>query len=189
MMKNCFRKDVSDIALTFQEIENVNQGVNRGALTESLSRFHQLRKQSDLVLIRSVQEDTAHHRYFTKPPLHNISCFFLDKSIESEYRRTAWKANHSLSSEYDPEPTLASSSFNAYVDILVSGVVFLVVSLACFVKYGAEPIWVVVCACAAIYHLLVVFVCVKHLLSPGPARSSFRKLYTWCRRWYPSQVL
>lgn len=180
--------NTNDIALTFQEIENVNQGVNRGALTESLSRFHQLRKQSDLVLIRSVQEDTAHHRYFTKPPLHNISCFFLDKSIESEYRRTAWKANHSLSSEYDPEPTLASSSFNAYVDILVSGVVFLVVSLACFVRYGAGPLWVVVCACAAIYHLLVVFVCVKHLLSPGPARSSFRKLYTWCRRWYPSQI-
>jgi len=180
--------NTNDIALTFQEIENVNQGVNRGALTESLSRFHQLRKQSDLVLIRSVQEDTAHHRYFTKPPLHNISCFFLDSSIESEYRRTAWKANHSLSSEYDPEPTLASSSFNAYVDILVSGVVFLIVSLACFVKYGAGPIWVVVCAFAAIYHLLVVFVCVKHLLSPGPARSSFRKLYTWCRRWYPSQI-
>jgi len=180
--------NTNDIALTFQEIENVNQGVNRGALTESLSRFHQLRKQSDLVLIRSVQEDTAHHRYFTKPPLHNISCFFLDKSIESEYRRTAWKANHSLSNEYDPEPTLASSSFNAYVDILVSGVVFLVVSLACFVKYGAKPVWMVVCAFAAIYHFLVVFVCVKHLLSPGPARSAFRKLYTWCRRWYPSQI-
>jgi len=45
-----------------------------------------------------------------------------------------------------------------------------------------------VCSLAAIYHLLVVFVCVKHLLSPGPARSAFRKLYTWCRRWYPSQI-
>jgi len=180
--------NTNDIALTFQEIENANQGVNRGALTESLTRFHQLRKQSDLVLIRSVQEDNAHHRYFTKPPLHTISCFFLDKSIESEYRRTAWKANQSLSQEYDPEPTLASSSFNSYVDILVSGIVFLIVSLACFVKYGAGPVWVVVCAFAAIYHLLVVFVCVKHLLSPGPPRSSFRKLYTWCRRWYPSQI-
>ena len=68
----------ADIALTFQEIESqaasVQQSSNRG-LTESLSRctlhnvcndhydvrnfpilrFHQLRKQSDLVLIRSVQ--------------------------------------------------------------------------------------------------------------------------------------
>jgi len=180
--------NTNDIALTFQEIENANHGVNRGALTESLSRFHQLRKQSDLVLIRSVQEDTAHHKYFTKPPLHNLSCFFLDKTIESEYRRTAWKANQTLSSEYDPEPTLASSSFNAYVDILVSGVVFLVVSLACFVKYGASPIWIAICVFASIYHLLVICVCVKHLLSPGPARSAFRKVYTWCRRWYPSQI-
>ena len=24
------------------------------------------------------QEDTAHHRYFTRPPLHHLSCFFLE---------------------------------------------------------------------------------------------------------------
>ena len=179
-------------------------------ITDSL-RFHQLRKQSDLVLIRSVQvspstassltcvtlpypqEDTAHQKYFTKPPLHFVSCFFLDHSIETEYRRTAWRANTSGSSwesEYGIEPTLASSSFNAYIDILLSGIVFLLVSIACYVNFGASAAWIVVCALAGVYYVLVVVVSLKNFLvaAPGHSRSLVRKLYDWCRRWYPTQV-
>ena len=176
-----------DIGLTFRELECGERPTSRAALTESLSRFHQLRKQSDLVLIRSVQEDTAHHRYFTRPPLHHLSCFFLDNNIECEYRRTAWKATQSLSSDYDPEPTFASSSFNAYIDIVVSAIVFVVISLSCLLRFGASPVWVVVCACAALYQLAV-FCCVRQLLRPGPARSALHRAFAWCRRWYPSQV-
>ena len=175
-----------DIALKFHDI-NENGGSAR--ITDSL-RFHQLRKQSDLVLIRSVQEDTAHQKYFTKPPLHFISCFFLDESIETEYRRTAWRANKAHSwefSDYGIEPTLASSSFNAYIDILLSGVVFLLVSIACYVNFGASLGWIVVCALAGVYYVLVILVSLKNFLIPGPSRT-FRKLYNWCRRWYPTQV-
>ena len=138
-----------------------------------------------------MQEDTAHQKYFTKPPLHFISCFFLDQSIETEYRRTAWRANKAHSwefSDYGIEPTLASSSFNAYIDILLSGVVFLLVSIACYVNFGASLGWIVVCALAGVYYVLVIFVSLKNFLIPGPSRSVIRKLYNWCRRWYPTQV-
>ena len=160
---------------------------SRERITDSL-RFHQLRKQSDLVLIRSVQEDTFHHKYFTKPPLHSITCFFLDPSLETEYRRTAWKANYSVSGEYEAEPTLASSSFNAYIDILVSMIVFLVVSATCLVQYGLSPAWVTVCSLAGLYYGALVLVCCKHVISPGHQDSLFRKVYKWCRAWLPSQV-
>ena len=183
----CSIQKFLDIALKFNDI-NENGGGAR--ITDSL-RFHQLRKQSDLVLIRSVQEDTAHQKYFTKPPLHFISCFFLDQSIETEYRRTAWRANKAHSwefSDYGIEPTLASSSFNAYIDILLSGVVFLLVSIACYVNFGASLCWTVVCALAGVYYVLVIFVSLKNFLIPGPPRSVIRKLYNWCRRWYPTQV-
>lgn len=176
-----------DIALKFHDI---HENGSSARITDSL-RFHQLRKQSDLVLIRSVQEDTAHQKYFTKPPLHFISCFFLDQSIETEYRRTAWRANKAHSwefSDYGIEPTLASSSFNAYIDILLSGVVFLLVSIACYVNFGASLGWVIVCALAGVYYVLVIFVSLKNFLIPGPSRSVIRKLYNWCRRWYPTQV-
>ena len=142
------------------------------------------------MLIRSVQEDTAHQKYFTKPPLHFLSCFFLDHTIEAEYRRTAWRtaAAHQSQAEYEPEPTLASSSFNAYIDILLSGVVFLLVSIACYVNFGATPAWVAVCVLAGLYYILVICVSLKNFLVPGPSRSWIRKLYNWCRRWYPTQV-
>jgi len=180
----------NDIALTFQEIESqaasVQQSSNRG-LTESLSRFHQLRKQSDLVLIRSVQEDTAHHRYFTRPPLHHLSCFFLEPGVETEYRRTAWKRGNQTSNDYDPEPTFASSSVNAYIDILVCGLVFTVVCLACLARYGPGLVWLTVAGLAMIYQLVVVTMCLRHLFSPGGV-NRFRRIYTWCRGWYPVQA-
>ena len=175
-------------ALKFHDVDVANNGTGP-RITDSL-RFHQLRKQSDLVLIRSVQEDTAHQKYFTKPPLHFLSCFFLDYTIESEYRRTAWRANQTGAghSEYDPEPTLASSSYNAYIDILLSGIIFVLVSVACLITFGASLGWVIICTLAGVCYVLVISVSVNNVLVPGPPRSIFRKLYNWCLKWYPTQV-
>ena len=177
----------SDITLNFREMERVEREGSATRITDSL-RFHQLRKQSDLVLIRSVQEDTFHHKYFTKPPLHYVTCFFLDPALELDYRRTAWKANYSMSGDCDADPTLASSSFNAYIDILLSAIVMVVVSLACLVSYGPSLALASVCGVAGLYYLALVLVCCKQVLFPGPPDSAFSSLYNWCRSWYPSQV-
>ena len=168
-------------------MERVEREGSATRITDSL-RFHQLRKQSDLVLIRSVQEDTFHHKYFTKPPLHQVTCFFLDNALEVDYRRTAWKANYSVSGEYDADPTLASSSFNAYIDILLSVIVLVVVSLACLVSYGPSLSLASVCGLAGLYYLALVLVCCKQVTCPGPPDSVFSSLYNWCRAWYPSQL-
>lgn len=60
-----------------------------GAVTEhnvgihhSLSRFHQLRKQSDLAMIRCIQEDESHRVYFMRPPLSQVTLFFIDTAME-----------------------------------------------------------------------------------------------------------
>ena len=42
-------------------------------LHASLSRFHQLRKQSDLQMIRCIQEDESHRVYFMRPPLSQLT--------------------------------------------------------------------------------------------------------------------
>ena len=138
------------------------------------------------MLIRSVQEDTAHTKYFTKPPLHFLSCFFLDPTIESEYRGTAWRANQSYLSDFQPESTLAASSFNAYIDILLSGIVFLLVSIASYVNFSASTAWIAVSALAGVYYVLVIIVTVSF---SSPPRSFIRKIYNWGRRWYPTQVI
>ena len=51
-------------------------------LHASLSRFHQLRKQSDLQMIRCIQEDESHRVYFKNPPLSQITLFFIDEAME-----------------------------------------------------------------------------------------------------------
>jgi adenylate cyclase 9 len=63
-----------------------------GAVTEnsvglhaSLSRFHQLRKQSDLAMIRCIQEDESHRVYFLRPPLSQVTLFFIDAAMEKVY--------------------------------------------------------------------------------------------------------
>lgn len=48
----------------------------------SLSRFHQLRKQSDLAMIRCIQEDESHRVYFMRPPLSQMTLFFIDDAME-----------------------------------------------------------------------------------------------------------
>lgn len=48
----------------------------------SLSRFHQLRKQSDLAMIRCIQEDESHRVYFMRPPLSQWTLFFIDDAME-----------------------------------------------------------------------------------------------------------
>lgn len=77
---------------------------------------------------------------------------------------------------------------NAYFDILVSGLVFIVTCLACFMQYKPSDIWVGICLVAGGYHLLVVTVCIKLIFNPSQHRSTFRKVYSWCRSWYPSQI-
>lgn len=51
-------------------------------LHASLSRFHQLRKQSDLAMIRCIQEDESHRVYFMRPPLSQVTLFFIDTAME-----------------------------------------------------------------------------------------------------------
>ncbi|GLH14031.1 Uncharacterized protein GBIM_18471, partial [Gryllus bimaculatus] len=83
--------------------------------------FHKLRKQSDLQLIRCVQDNvTSRRSYFVKPPLSSVSLFFRQSEMEKEYRAHA----HLITEKPgDSPPTLATSRYNTYFDILISAIV------------------------------------------------------------------
>ncbi|MPC51059.1 Adenylate cyclase type 9 [Portunus trituberculatus] len=80
-------------------------------LNESLTRFHQLRKESDIQLIKCIQKDT-NHRHIVASPLSPATLFFVDKELERQYRQQAHKPRQ------DAPLTLASTHFNTYFDIL-----------------------------------------------------------------------
>lgn len=108
--------------------------------------------------------------------------------MEDEYRRTSWKPNR-FNRDTDFRKSLVSNNLNAYLDILVSGFLLLVISLACFMHFDLTLPWVVFFVLAAIYHLILASVCFIQLLCPSRKRAVMNRVYTWGRGWVPSHIL
>ena len=99
-----------------------------------------LRKQSDRQLIKCVQENSkSRGSYFIKPPLRKLTLFFKDAQMEQDYRANV----HSLFEQSDAILTLANSKFNTYVDVLVSSLVFAIVTISLWLLYGHTTLWLV----------------------------------------------
>jgi len=109
--------------------------------------------------------------------------------VEVEYRRTALRRGGQNINDYEPELTLASSSVNSYIDILVCGLVFAVVCLACLARYGPGIVWLCVAALSLLYQLALVVGCLRNLFSGPGGSGGVGALYSWCRGWYPTQAL
>lgn len=161
------------------------------------------RLAADYALIECVQNDGGHHSYFSRPPLSPFSLSFDDRHVEKDYRRTAWRPNRfhrwsipcagdaSSSLSSSSSPRLATSTFNAYLDIFVSALLLLVISLACFLHYSLSLHWVLLALALACYHAFVVYLLVKQVSRatyPNKRRSSLGRLYVWARGWLPSHL-
>ena len=157
-------------------------------LHASLSRFHQLRKQSDLQMIRCIQEDESHRVYFMRPPLSQITLFFIDEAMEKEYRARAHQPD-----QPGTHLTLASPTYNTYLDILVSAVIFVLISLACFVHFEFSWPWalvftlgtVILLATSTVFlHSILHNLCNRTSESDSGSRNLFAIIHSWCSRWY-----
>ncbi|CAG9563562.1 unnamed protein product [Danaus chrysippus] len=100
---------------------------------EQVQSLQKLRKQSDLQLIRCVQDNARSGiNYFVQPPLNRITLFFKYPEMEMHYRD---KAHRSDDCEDFP-PTLTTSRFNTALDILVSAIILLAVISSILVVYS-----------------------------------------------------
>lgn len=150
-----------------------------------------LRKQSDLQLIQCVQDNAkSRSNYFVKPPLFPFSLFFKSRDLENEYRNTAHRTNDH---EIDYPPTLASAHFNTYLDVIVSAVIFLIVSASLFALYEPTGLWISGFVVFLIFQILAIVLCFhKHwalsrmtiLHRKNPLDKFLYHLYDW----YPWHV-
>lgn len=100
---------------------------------QQVQSLQKLRKQSDLQLIRCVQDNARSGiNYFLQPPLNRFTLFFKSSEMEKFYRD---KAHRSDDCEDFP-PTLTTSRFNTALDILVSAIIFLAVTTSIFILYS-----------------------------------------------------
>lgn len=100
---------------------------------QQVQSLQKLRKQSDLQLIRCVQDNARSGiNYFVQRPLNRFTLSFKSEEMEKHYRDRAHRSDDSE----DFPPTLTTSRFNTALDILVSTIIFLAVSISVFILYG-----------------------------------------------------
>ncbi|XP_062538630.1 adenylate cyclase type 9 isoform X2 [Armigeres subalbatus] len=162
--------------------------------------LQQLRKQSDLQLIRCVRDNARSQRsYLVKPPLLPISLKFKSRQMEHEFRSKA----HRLGSESELEggpPTLATPKYNTYIDIFVSFLIYIATSTSLFllspsVYLDSYKIWVCIFIAFSTVQLFALFICTKQVCRrvhkfarqsrPFVTRSCYDSVLRVVSNWYP----
>ncbi|PSN48877.1 hypothetical protein C0J52_09669 [Blattella germanica] len=161
-----------------------------GPIGENFGIFQQLRKQSDLQLIRCVQDNVKSHRsYFVKPPLSSFTLFFRQKEMECEYRAHAHKVKEN---QEDSPPTLASPRFNTYFDIFISALVYTAIALSLFLLYDASPLWITFCVITTTIQIFAMLLCIRQFLKPRYISRTGADFSKWLlvrfSHWYPWHI-
>ncbi|CAN8006334.1 unnamed protein product, partial [Ixodes hexagonus] len=152
-------------------------------LNESLSRLRHLRKQSDLQMIRCIQQDACTTDYFIRPPVNPVTLFFHDAQMERNYRH---RLHHR-----DLAPTMASASFTTYFDIFVALGFYLAIMFACFVLFDTPVSWLLFCLFATSTHLCIFMLCIREILATRGhwVADCLAQIYRYCTEWYPWHVV
>ncbi|KAL0883780.1 hypothetical protein ABMA27_015876 [Loxostege sticticalis] len=99
---------------------------------QQVQSLQKLRKQSDLQLIRCVQDNARSGiNYFVQRPLNRFTLSFKSDEMEKHFRDRAHRSDDSE----DFPPTLTTSRFNTALDILVSVIIFLAVTISVFILF------------------------------------------------------
>ncbi|KAJ8251502.1 hypothetical protein GJAV_G00222050 [Gymnothorax javanicus] len=93
-------------------------------------RSKNFRERSDAHFVDVIKEDSLMKDYFFKPPINKLGLNFLEKSLESAYRRS-YREEVEMQA---PVLTVASPLFSSLLDVSLSCAVFLVLALACFLR-------------------------------------------------------
>ncbi|XP_061079043.1 adenylate cyclase type 9-like isoform X2 [Conger conger] len=93
-------------------------------------RSKNFRERSDAHFVDVIKEDSLMKDYFFKPPINKLGLNFLESSLESAYRRSYQEEVETEA----PVQTVASALFSSLLDVSLSCAVFLVLTLACFLR-------------------------------------------------------
>lgn len=138
--------------------------------------FQKLRKQSDLQLIRCVQDNSTSQRsYFVKPPLSSVTLFFKQKDMEREYRQKAHRTRP------DEASTLATARFNTYLDIAVAFVIFVLLAVSSVLIFETTVTWLAIFLVLCCLQAVAMFLCVQSMFWPKLENKlhRFSQWYTW----------
>lgn len=103
--------------------------------------------------------------------------------MEKEYRENAHKASESIGGN---PPTLATSRFNTYFDILISALVYTAITISLFLLCKPTIHYTVFSVVATAVQIIAVSLCIRQLLYPNTAHATFtQRIFKFFSRWYP----
>lgn len=106
--------------------------------------------------------------------------------MEKEYRENAHKVSECISGN---PPTLATSRFNTYFDILISALVYTAVTVSLFLLCEPTLYYMIFFVFAAAIQIIAVSLCVRQLLYPNMIHASFiQQIFKFFSQWYPWHI-
>lgn len=162
--------------------------------------LQQLRKQSDLQLIRCVRDNAKSQRsYLVKPPLSSFSLFFKSRRMEHEFRGNAHRFGGQLQSE--GPATLATPKYNTYIDIIIGMVIYFAISASLFLVSNSDSntnytIWAIIFTIFTVAQLLALLIFTRQichktksaLSQSNGSNQCDAKILDWISSWYPWHI-
>lgn len=106
--------------------------------------------------------------------------------MEKEYRENAHKVNECISGN---PPTLATSRFNTYFDILISALIYTAVTISLFLLCDPTLYYMIFFVCATTIQIIAVLLCVRQLLYPNMIHSTLtQQIFKFFSQWYPWHI-
>lgn len=126
---------------------------------------------------------SSQRSYFVKPPLSSVTLFFKNEEMEREYRENAHKVSEGIG---DNPPTLATSRFNTYFDILISALVYTAITISLFLLCKPTIYYMVFSVLTTAVQVIAVLLCIRQILYPHSAHTTFmQSIFRFFSRWYP----
>ncbi|XP_012860965.2 adenylate cyclase type 9 [Echinops telfairi] len=153
-------------------------------------RFKNIREKTDAHFVDVIKEDSLMKDYFFKPPINQFSLNFLDQELEGSYR-TSYQEEVIRNA---PVKTFASATFSSLLDVFLSATVFLVLSVTCFLKYGATslpppPAALAIFGTALLLELLSLIVSVRMVFFLEDVMTCTKRLLEWIAGWLPRHFI
>uniref|UniRef100_A0A8C5X7W0 Adenylate cyclase type 9 n=1 Tax=Malurus cyaneus samueli TaxID=2593467 RepID=A0A8C5X7W0_9PASS len=153
-------------------------------------RFKNIREKTDAHFVDVIKEDSLMKDYFFKPPINKLSLNFLDQDLEMSYR-TSYQEEVIRNA---PVKTFASATFSSLLDVFLSTIVFLILSITCFLKHGMvasppPPAAVVVFVIAILLEVLSLVVSIRMAFFLEEVMTCTKRLLEVISGWLPRHFL
>lgn len=163
-------------------------GMDHSALIPLRSK--NFRERSDAHFVDVIKEDSLMKDYFYKPPINKLSLTFLEQSLESAYRISYQEEVETQAAVQ----TFASPTFSSFLDMLLCCLVFLALSLACFLEplvtqQSLSMTPVTVTAVAALLEVLALLFAVRMAFYLDRALPCTKMLMTVVSGWIPRHLV